>query len=81
MSIEEQIKEAVHKIDLINRPYILFVHPTQKEKFEQAIEEIGYSDKIVLQETYAAEIGKAIFMERAKLDEWMIPKPTFDCMF
>ncbi|MBQ1269170.1 MAG: hypothetical protein IIY09_01670, partial [Clostridia bacterium] len=72
-TISEELKEAFHKIDLLQRPYILYVNPAQKEKFVQVLKEIGYYDRMVVQETSCVEIDKAYIMERKKLDDWMIP--------
>ena len=67
MTIEE-IKRALHKADLALRPNIVFVNPSDAKAIKEALPEIEKT--IVIQETEAIESGKAIAIEREKLEVW-----------
>ena len=67
MTIEE-IKQALHKADLALRPNIVFVNPKDAKAIKEALPEIEKT--IVIQETDAIESGKAIAIEREKLEAW-----------
>lgn len=67
MSIEE-IKQTIHKADLALRPNIVFVNPSDAKTIKDALPEIEKT--IVIQETETIESGKAVVMEREKLEKW-----------
>ena len=67
MTIEE-IKQVIHKADLALRPNIVFMNPKDASAIKEALPEIEKT--IVIQETEAMESGKAIVIEREKLEEW-----------
>jgi hypothetical protein len=67
MTIDE-IKQALHKADLILRPNIIFVNPSDAKAIKDAVPEID--KKIVLKETEFVEKGKAYVIDRRKWDEW-----------
>lgn len=62
----DELKKAIHKYDLIIRPYIAFMNPDDVEllkKFNPFIEK-----KIVLQPTPWIEKGKVYVMKRKDLE-------------
>lgn len=67
MSIEE-IKQAIHKADLQLRPWIVFANPIDAKAIKEALPRI--EEEVVIQETESIECGKAIAIERKKLEEW-----------
>lgn len=67
MSIEE-IKQAIHKADLELRPWIVFASPSDAKAIREALPRI--EEEVVIQETEAIESGKAIAIERKKLEAW-----------
>lgn len=67
MTIDE-IKQAIHQADLALRPNIVFVNPSDGKAIKEALPEIEKT--IVIQETEAIESGKAIVIEREKLEAW-----------
>ena len=67
MTIDE-IKQALYKADLALRPNIVFVNPSDAKTIKDALPEIEKT--IVIQETEAIESGKAIAIEREKLEVW-----------
>lgn len=67
MSIKE-IKQAIHKADLQLRPWIVFANPIDAKAIKEALPRI--EEEVVIQETDAVESGKAIAIERKKLEEW-----------
>lgn len=68
MTIEE-IKQALHKADLALRPWIVFASPSDAKAIREALPRI--EEEVVIQETEAIESGKAIAIERKKLEAWM----------
>ncbi len=73
MNVEE-IEKIIHDMDLACRPYALFVHPSRKEQFEQALKDAEMDAIVVVYPASCAELDKAIIMDRKKLDEWAIPR-------
>lgn len=64
----EDIKLILHKIDLVNRPYIVYLHPDDAEMLKMELSEI--EKKTVIQITPLIEKGKCICMLREKLELW-----------
>lgn len=64
----EKIKQALHKADLALRPNIVFVNPSDAKTIKDALPEIEKS--IVIQETEAMKSGKAVVMNRGRLEKW-----------
>ena len=62
----EEIKDALHKADLLLRPYIIFINPNDKEKILSAMPDIEKS--VVLETTNALEQGQAIRINREELE-------------
>lgn len=62
----EAIKQVLHKLDLINRPYVVFMHPEDLEAVKDSYPEIG--DKVVMQPIPFMEKGKAIVAKREDLE-------------
>lgn len=67
MTIED-IKEAIHKVDLIKRPYIAFLHPDDAEALKAALPRI--EEEIVIQSTPFVEKGKGVAIKREDLESW-----------
>lgn len=67
MTIDE-IKQALNKADLILRPNIIFVNPSDTKAIKDAFPEI--EEKIVLKESERVEKGKAYVIDRRRWDEW-----------
>lgn len=64
----EIIKQTLHKIDLLKRPYVIFINPVQAAELKSVLPRI--EEEVVIQETEYIEVGKAIAIERKKLEEW-----------
>jgi len=71
MTIDE-IKHAIHKADLQLRPWIVFANPTDAKAIKEALPRI--EEEVIIQETEAIESGKAIAIEREKLEAWTYGK-------
>lgn len=67
MTIDE-IKQALHKADLQLRPWIVFASPSDAKAIKEAL--LRIEEVVVIQETEAIENGKAIAIEREKLEAW-----------
>lgn len=78
MSINE-IKQAIHKADLMLRPYILAVNPSKEDKFKQVLKDTEYENMVIVQPDSAVEMGKAFLIDRKKLEDSALPKIDFNC--
>ena len=64
----EEIKQAIHKAYLALRPWIVFASPSDAKAIREALPRI--EEEVVIKETEAIESGKAIAIEREKLEVW-----------
>lgn len=58
------IEDAIQKFDRINRPYIVFCHPNDKNKVEKI------NDIAVIEETYYIEPGTILSMDRTIIEDY-----------
>lgn len=71
----EDIKVAIHKWDLINRPYALYYHPNDKEAVQEIMAtQVG--DKLLPAETPLIKPGQVLLVDRAKVEDYY--KEMFD---
>lgn len=75
----EDLKLFMHKADLMLRPYILTVNPSEEDKFKQALKDTEYEHIIIIQPDSAVEMGKAFLIDRKKLEDSALPKINFEC--
>ena len=61
----EDIKQTLHKVDLINRPFIAFIHPDDAEAIKNLSSKI---EKVVIQPTPCVEKGKCVCVKREYLE-------------
>lgn len=66
---KKQIIDAIHKMDLALRPYIIYAHPKNGEKIRQVLKEIDRDD-FVIQATPLIDEDKIILLEREKLERY-----------
>lgn len=66
---KKQIIDAIHKMDLALRPYIIYAHPKNEEKIRQVLKEIDRDD-FVIQATPLIDEDKIILLEREKLERY-----------
>ena len=71
---KEDLEKAIHKVDLIQHPFILFVNPSEEDKFKVALKGTEFEDKVIIQPCDVAEVGKAIIMKRKELEDWVRQK-------
>ena len=67
----EDIKQAIHKVDLLKRPYVFFLHPDDAETVKAAIPWI--EEEVVIQATPFVEKRKGVFIKREDLESWATP--------
>lgn len=67
----DDIENAIHKLDLIKRPYIVFLNPKDAECIKTQMPEI--EDSLVIQSTEHVEIGKGVLMKRESIELWDLP--------
>lgn len=75
---KEDIEKAIHNLDLIQHPFILLVNPSEEDKFKEALKGTEFEDKVIVQPNSVIEMGKAIIMDRKKLEDWGTPEVKFD---
>lgn len=63
----DDIKNAIHKLDVIKRPYIVFMNPDDAEKLRNVMPKI--EDSIVIQSNVFIEQGKSVVMKRESLEQ------------
>lgn len=73
----EDVKRAIHRVDLLMRPYVVFMHPDDYENIvamypdfetDYQVEKVAWQEK-----------GKCVLMKREELEKWA--KPRFDGLF
>lgn len=75
-SIQEIVKEAVHKIDLIKRPYAMFINPRNKDQIEKVKREFpDLMEAYVIIEAQGVKEGDIVVVEREEMEGWLIAKP------
>ena len=74
---KEELEKAIHKVDLIQHPYILLVNPSEEDRCKEALKNTEFEDKVIVQPDSVVEVGKAIIMDRKKLEDWGAPKFDF----
>ena len=75
---KEDIENAIHKVDLIHHPFILLVNPSEEDRFKEALKGTEFEEKVIVQPDNVVEVGKAIIMDRKKLEDWGKPEVKFD---
>ena len=63
-----EIKEFIEKLDIINRPWVIFVRPEDAENIKKAFPQI--EEKYFLQVNPFVEKGKVIAVQRKELEQW-----------
>ena len=64
----KDIKETLHKLDLLKRPWIVFAHPSDVKAIKEAFPRI--EEEVVIKETENVEQGKAVAVEREEFEKW-----------
>lgn len=67
-TIVEEIKKAIHTVDLVNRPYAVFLNPEDYEKILKAMPDA--QERVVLIPDEIIEKGKAYQFDRKELEKW-----------
>ncbi len=65
----EDIKAAIHKWDLINRPYTLCYHPNDKEIIKE-IMTTSTGDNLLPVETPLIKSGQVLLIDRVKVEDY-----------
>ena len=63
----EQIRESLHKIDLMLRPQALFVNPNEYNQITESIPDL--IDRVKIISTNAVESGCAVLIDRKWLED------------
>jgi len=65
----EDIKAAIHKLDLVNKPYALYYHPNDKEVIQE-IMATPVGDNLLSAETPLIQPGQVLLIDRAKVEDY-----------
>lgn len=65
----EDIKVAIHRWDLINKPYSLYYNPKDKEVIQEIIA-TPVGDNSLLTETSLIQPGQVLLIDRAKVEDY-----------
>lgn len=74
----KELEAVIHRLDVINSPYIALVNPVDKEKLLSAAPEL--EEKYVFCELPEISLGKAYVLDRNKMElSPIIDYKPFDC--
>jgi hypothetical protein len=62
----EAIRQTLHKLDLTNRPYVIFLHPEDAEAFKAY--DPTLAERILIQPFEFVEKGKGVIVKREDLE-------------
>ena len=65
---KQEFQEALHRMDLLIRPCIIYCNPNDKELVQEA--NIVTGDKAIIVETPWMESGKIILADRDKIENY-----------
>lgn len=65
---KDDILQAIHKLDLLKRPWIVFAHPKDAKAIKEALPRI--EEEVVIQECDFVEQGKSVAVKREELEKW-----------
>ena len=65
----EDIKVAIHKWDLISRPYALYYNPKDKEVIQEILA-TPVGDNLLPTETPLIKPGRVLLVDRAKVEDY-----------
>ena len=69
----EELKKALHDMDLLVHPNIVFCNPNQYDMIKDASE----NQPFIVEADVAVEEGKVIVVDRKKMEEWERLKVRF----
>lgn len=64
----ENIEEAIHKLDLLQRPYVAYLNPEDAEAIKAVLPRV--EEEIVIIPTPLIEKGKGIAIKRDDIESW-----------
>lgn len=72
----QDIKNALHKLDLIQRPYVCFIHPDRLADLIDICPDI--EERVLFQPVDIADKDKCYMMKREELEDWAKPRIEVD---
>ena len=78
---KEDFNALIKKMDLLTKPYAVFVNPADNEIIEAALKQIDERKLYKVYEDECVEKGQVVLMDRNKLEEWKRPKIDFSHKF
>lgn len=72
VKLARKIKDALHEIELLEKPLVLFIHPNDYQKMQEVevLEEVLRPYKII--ETTSMDQGKVVIVRRREMESWLL---------
>lgn len=72
IELDRIIKDALHKMELLEKPFALFIHPNDYQKMQEVgvPEEALRPYKII--ETTSMDQGKVVIVKRREMESWFL---------
>ena len=72
VKLARKIKDALHEIELLEKPLVLFIHPNDYQKMQEVevSEEVLRPYKII--ETTSMDQGKVVIVRRREMESWLL---------
>ena len=72
VELVRKIEEALHEMELLEKPFALFIHPNDYQKMQ----EVGVPEETLRQckiiETTWADQGKVVIVKRREMESWYL---------
>ena len=65
---KQELQDALHRMDLLIHPYIIYCNPNDKELVQEA--NIAIGDKAIIEEIPWMESGEIILTDRDKIENY-----------
>ena len=72
----DDIKDALHKLDLIQRPYVCVIHPDRLDELKEICPDI--EDQVLFKPVDIVDKDKCYMMKREELEDWALPRIEVD---
>lgn len=72
VGLARKIKDALHEMELLEKPFALFIHPNDYRKMQ----EVGVPEEALRQykiiETLRMDQGKVLVVKRREMESWIL---------
>lgn len=75
---KEELKNCIHEMDMLLRPFVLFINPANESIIKEALKDINREDDFLIKTTESITRNKIIVMERKELEKYCHPDPPIN---